>query len=203
LGDDAFYSLLIQAGYLAVLSSTWDEAVVCVPNQEMCIIWKSFIFASVMRNNSSRARDLFRIREPQRFTAALEELMTDTLSFWDFRRKPEQAYHMFLFGGLVFSDSALDPSKIKSNRESGDGRYDIWMEKDGINYIFELKKCTSAGQLKNRAEDALGQIDDKRYGAEFDKRKPIWKVGISCYKKSCKVLCAVEEPSVRKASTPL
>jgi hypothetical protein len=192
LEDGAFYSLLIQAGYLSVISSTFDEATVCIPNQEMCIIWKKFIFAAVMLNNSGRARGLFRIGDPQTFAAVLEQLMTDTLSFWDFRRQPEQAYHLFLFGGLVFADSSLDPSKIKSNRESGDGRYDIWMEKDGINYIFELKRCTSAGQLKNNADAALRQIDDKRYGAELDRSKPLWKVGISCCKKQCRVKCAVQ-----------
>jgi hypothetical protein len=101
-------------------------------------------------------------------------------------------FHAFLLGGLAFSDSVLDKSRTKSNREAGDGRYDIWMERGGRNYIFELKMCDSEKELGDRAELALRQIDEKRYGAELDRGKPLWKVGIAFFDKQCKVKCAIE-----------
>jgi hypothetical protein len=79
----------------------------------------------------------------------------------------------------------------KSNREAGDGRYDIWMERNGRNYIFELKMCDSADELEGKAELALRQIDEKRYGAELDRGKPLWKVGIAFFDKQCRVKCEI------------
>jgi hypothetical protein len=191
--DAAFYSLLIQAGYLAIADSASGEAEVCAPNQEMRIIWTQFIFAAAMPNIDRPVIDLFRRGDPAAFSAALEQIMADTLSFWDLRAgEHEYAYHIFLLGGLAFSDSVLDKSRTKSNREAGDGRYDIWMERGGRNYIFELKACASGAELEGKAELALRQIDEKRYGAELDRGKPFWKVGIACFGKQCKVKCVAE-----------
>jgi hypothetical protein len=188
----AFYSLLVQAGYLSAAHSMRSEAAVCVPNREMRIIWKEFIFASVARNSDGAVLDLFRMRDPQAFALALERIMANALSYWDLSGDLEQVYHVFLLGGLVFSDPLFDKSRTKSNRESGDGRYDIWMERNGRNYIIELKKCDSEDALGDKSELALRQIDEKRYGAELDDGKPIWKVGIACFGKRCRVKCEVD-----------
>jgi hypothetical protein len=190
-GNAAFYSLLIQAGYLAIVGVSSEGVRVCVPNLETRAIWRKFIFAAVIQDNDQRVLELFFDRNPAQFSAELEQIMADTLSFWDLMGEHEYVYHVFLLGGLAFSDPMLDKSKIKSNREAGDGRYDIWMERNGKNYIFELKKCDSADELEDKAELALRQIDEKRYGAELDNSKPIWKVGVSCFGKRCKVKCEV------------
>ncbi|MDR1059827.1 MAG: ATP-binding protein [Clostridiales bacterium] len=191
--DASLYSLLIQAGYLAIVESSFNRAVVCVPNQEMRVIWKDFIFNAAMPNCGQPMIDLFLERDSERFAAALEHIMSYALSYWDLGGNLEQVYHIFLLGGLVFSDPLFDKAKTKSNREAGDGRYDIWIERNGKNYIFELKKCGSAAEaeMEAMAEHALAQIDEKRYGAELDGSKPIWKVGIACFGKQCKVKCAV------------
>jgi hypothetical protein len=191
--DAAFYSLLIQTGYLAIADSTFGRAAVCAPNQEMSLIWKDFIFNAAMPNSGQPMIDLFAERDPERFSAALEQIMADTLSYWDLKGELEYVYHVFLLGGLAFSAAPMDKPKIKSNRESGDGRYDIWMERGGINYIFELKKCKAAKQLESKAKSALRQIDGKRYGDGLDKAKPLWKVGVSFFGKQCKAKCEVEE----------
>jgi hypothetical protein len=153
------------------------------------------VFAAVMRDDDQHVLDLFSDRDPARFSSTLEHVMTDALSYWDLSGDIEQVYHVFLLGGLVFSDPLLNKSRTKSNRESGDGRYDIWMERNGRNYIFELKKCDSAEELEAKAELALRQIDEKRYGAGLDNNKPIWKVGVSCFGKRCKVKCEVRGSS--------
>jgi hypothetical protein len=43
--------------------------------------------------------------------------------------------------------------------------------------------------LEGKAELALRQIDEKRYGAELDMGKPVWKVGMACFGKRCRVKC--------------
>jgi hypothetical protein len=196
--DSAFYSMLVQAGYLSLASAGLGGAEVCaevcVPNREMRHIWQRFIFRHVAPQ-SERVQKLFACREPELFGRNLELLLADSLSCWDMdKAEPELSYHMFVLGGLVFSDLSLAKAKIKSNREAGDGRYDIWMEKGGVNYIFEFKACSSAPELEPKAREALDQIDAKRYGAEFDDRMPLRQVGISCFKKRCRALCRDIEP---------
>ena len=62
--------------------------------------------------------------------------------------------------------------KIRSNRESGDGRYDISLiprEKNYPGFILELKwkKGLDQTALNNLAEEALQQISDKKYETEL------------------------------------
>jgi hypothetical protein len=52
-----------------------------------------------------------------------------------------------------------------------------------------FKTCQSAGELEDKAVEALAQIDGKRCGAELDRRKPLWNVGVSFFGEHCKVLC--------------
>jgi hypothetical protein len=56
-----------------------------------------------------------------------------------------------------------------------------------------LKKCDSADELEAKAELALAQTDEKRYGAGLDRAKPIWRVGVSCFGKQCKVKCKTDD----------
>ncbi|MCD8148939.1 MAG: PD-(D/E)XK nuclease domain-containing protein [Clostridiales bacterium] len=76
--------------------------------------------------------------------------------------------------------------KIKSNRESGDGRYDISLiprEERYPGIIMELKwkKNLSEDKLTGLADEALAQIDDMRYDAAMkeDGIKDILKFGIA------------------------
>ena len=76
--------------------------------------------------------------------------------------------------------------KIKSNRESGDGRYDISLfpregRYPGIIMELKWKKDLSADELSGLADEALIQIDEKRYDAEMkeDGIQDILKFGIA------------------------
>ncbi|MCL1998599.1 MAG: PD-(D/E)XK nuclease domain-containing protein, partial [Turicibacter sp.] len=74
-----------------------------------------------------------------------------------------------------------------SNRESGDGRFDIFLERAEGNFIFELKSSENAESLEKDAQSALEQITAKRYGKDFSGR--LVKVGISFFGKKCKIIC--------------
>ena len=89
---------------------------------------------------------------------------------------------------------------IKSNREAGDGRYDIAMiprnEKE-LGYIIEVKSIKKVPKtaddlelkemLDKEAKEALRQIDDNHYADEFGDN-PVYKIGVAFYKKTCSVI---------------
>ena len=83
---------------------------------------------------------------------------------------------------------------INSNRESGDGRYDIQlMPKNNLlpGIIIELKaeKNCSESELKKLSETALKQIEDKKYDAEMTAKgvKTIYKYGVAFSGKTVEV----------------
>ena len=80
----------------------------------------------------------------------------------------ENFYHGMILGMLsAFSDSYI----ITSNREAGKGRFDIQMEprdRKNAGYLLEFKtdRDVGAGQLEEKAEEALRQIKEKSYAAD-------------------------------------
>lgn len=92
-------------------------------------------------------------------------------------------YHGLTLGLIALMDNQY---KIKSNRESGDGRYDISLiprENGYPGIIMELKwkKALDEEALDKLAAEALGQIDKMRYDAEMkeDGVQDILKFGIA------------------------
>jgi hypothetical protein len=82
---------------------------------------------------------------------------------------PERFYHGFVLGLMVELDGRYE---IKSNRESGFGRYDIMLSpKDKGNdkaYIIEFKvKKTKEQTLEDTLQNALAQIEEKHYEQEL------------------------------------
>jgi len=95
--------------------------------------------------------------------------------------------------GILSAYDDVRCKKPSSNRESGDGRYDILVEKPEANYIFEFKAGSSVEVLEKMAEEALAQIDEKRYGADLDTSKRLIKIGIAFHRKRCRVKCSETE----------
>ena len=107
------------------------------------------------------------------------------------KSEPERFYHGFVLGLLV---ELRDKYEVKSNRESGYGRYDIELvpknsSTPGI--IIELKAAKSAQEnLQVLAEDALEQIEQKRYDTALlaEGVTDIYKYGIAFYKKNVEIV---------------
>ena len=74
-----------------------------------------------------------------------------------------------------------------SRRESGDGRFDILLERKEYCVIFEFKSVENASQLEAAAVAGLKQIDEKRYYAGAQKNKPLIKTAIAFCGKRCMV----------------
>jgi len=184
----AFYSLLVQSGYLTYEHILDEETLVpeeqriFLPNYELQRVWREFIFHGIYDGEPQAFKDILRdIRDTKSLGLDLTEAMNNKLSFYDFEHsEPEKTYHVYVAGIM----SALGYKWI-SNRESGLGRYDLAVSLLKYNLIFEFKVADNADSVKQSAYEAVKQIQKKRYMYDFDKNKPIFLIGIGFYKKLC------------------
>ena len=85
------------------------------------------------------------------------------------RTQPERFYHGFVLGLLV---ELRDAYLIRSNRESGLGRYDVMLipqkpEFDGIILEFKVREVEEETSLGDTVQAALKQIQEKQYDREL------------------------------------
>ena len=110
-----------------------------------------------------------------------EEIFSDyvmkAMSFFDTAGEAEKVYHAFVMGLFLW----LGPGyQVKSNRESGYGRYDIMIipeDKGKLGFIIEFKKTRKKETLESAVKSALEQIENQKYESELLQR------GIEKYKK--------------------
>lgn len=107
--------------------------------------------------------------------------MDRSISFYD--AGAEGFYHGMMLGLIALMDNQYS---ISSNRESGDGRYDISLfprkrRYPGIIMEIKCKNRITDGQLETLAEEALEQIDSKRYDMQMKQEEinDILKFGIA------------------------
>jgi hypothetical protein len=93
------------------------------------------------------------------------------MSFQDVvEEEPEMVYHSFILGLLVTLE---ETHEVKSNRESGYGRYDVCIipkDRSKLGIVMEFKKVKKEKELKSGASDALKQIEKQSYVAEMQSR---------------------------------
>ena len=116
------------------------------------------------------------VREMNRY---MNDVALTTFSYFDVgnrpsgRKEPERFYHGFVLGLLV--DNAKN-YVVKSNRESGYGRYDVMMEPKDVKdvaIIMEFKVFDTEDEeetLADTAANALKQIEEKKYDTDLLKR---------------------------------
>jgi len=190
LADPQFYSFAIQAGYLTYDTETEPEGNrpaeyrVYIPNLELQSVWRDFILEFVVETPGEDLRGIFKnIGDTEDFSEQLKNFIDYRLSFFDTdKREPEKIYHVFLFGMALGAKF-----KCESNRESGFGRYDLLIEGDAFYAVLEFKRADNSDGLEKKAEEALRQIDKQKYYARAKNNKPIYKVGVACYKTECAV----------------
>ena len=194
------YSLLLVAGYLKTLSKelqgdgTW-LCEVSIPNREIAAVYKSEILSHliqigvVTRGTANKiAESLYKL-DITKLQEGIGEYMQKTISFYD--AGAEGFYHGLTLGLVALMDNQY---KIRSNRESGDGRYDISMfprKKKLPSIIMELKwdKDLDDKALDLLSSDALDQIQEKRYDAEMKEEgiTDIVKIGVAFSGKKVKI----------------
>ncbi len=195
------WSLLFATGYLTQCGTPSGNLVrLAIPNAEVRSIFSEFILklfeAEVARDGESveafcRALKNGTTTEVERlFTRFMEKTVSirDTAVKKEFK---ESFYHGILLGILFYKSGW----SVDSNRESGDGYYDIAIEieEESVGIIIEVKYAEKE-RFDEACEEALRQIDDNDYAAELreDDMQTILKYGIACYKKKCRVVIRKE-----------
>lgn len=188
--EDKLWSVLYSTGYLTraetnELKPTERNALpLRIPNQEVREIYEDTVL-SWFRDRSRKLdrKALFEAvwgGNPETITEEFNKLLLRTISFHDYR---EDFYHAFLAG--VFAGAGY---QIESNREHGDGRSDVTIEDcpGGRVAIFEIKYSNSKKELVERCEEAINQINTRRYTEIFEQDySHVLCYGIAFYKKSC------------------
>lgn len=182
------WNLLLMSGYLKPLSSKiveqGDLCELSIPNREVRSLYRGIIEQWLSNGNGIEWYNKFIENlvtgKIEKFKIDLEKVVYQIMSYHDLAKEPEAFYHGLLLG---FTVSLYSSYEIKSNRESGFGRFDIMLlpkdiQKLGVVIEFKLKGQNET--LDGAADRALTQIEEKKYEQEFHQRniKEFVKIGI-------------------------
>lgn len=185
----SIYSFLLVAGYLKVLKTVpaFSGDFMCevaLPNKEIAYVYNKEILQKLDKLIPMAAaismQEALYSADSQKLKAVMQSLLANSVSSFD--TAGENFYHGFMLGLCALLSNAY----VTSNREAGDGRYDIQlMPKNAVlpGILIELKaeKHADAEQLKKLAAVALKQINDKNYAADMQSHgvKTIYKYGVA------------------------
>ena len=187
--DDLIWSFLLFSGYLKYIGEPIRKNYyhMKIPNEEIKLIYEELIerwFAEKIESNQiHEMMNSIETGDMILFEKLLRNVVIQVMSYHDFAGEPEKVYHALVLGMLVWLSGKYE---IKSNRESGYGRYDIMLKpkdtsKQGI--IFEFKKVDEITKItpEKTLENALKQIDEKHYALDLETAgiKDIMKVAIA------------------------
>ena len=175
---DALYTMLATTGYFTTEHVEEGDlgltASFVIPNHEIRILFRREVVNRYRSDDMNielkalmhafAAGDIDTIRE------GLAEYLELLTSSFDAAKGRESFYHGFTLGLVAVLMSDYD---IRSNRESGYGRYDIaaFPKKQGVpGIVIECKTAESEDALAEKAQEALAQIEEKDYLAEFRAR---------------------------------
>ena len=194
---DNLWSILFTTGYLTQCGEDDNGLTkLVIPNREIRWIFVEQIqewFEAETKKDMQKLEGFCRAFE-ENDTEAIEKGFTSylrkTVSIRDTsvrKDRKENFYHGILLG--LFA--GMDGWKVKSNAESGDGYCDISVEVEDkeIGMLIELKYAEKAA-FDGACWEALAQIADRNYEEALtdDGMRTIYKYGIACYKKRCKVI---------------
>jgi hypothetical protein len=184
--DAAFYSLLIQTGYLTFeRSEKTNVYLLALANRELVDVWREFVLTDLFElDQPSIEAALAAITKPERFSEVFTGLISNKLSYFDFDEiVPEKTYHSYIAGLL-----AGIGIPFVSNRESGYGRYDVMALFADKTIIFEFKVAKSLKGMPRASHVALNQIIKRNYAADAPADKPVYMVGIGFFGKMARVV---------------
>lgn len=208
--ENAVWSLLLATGYLKVIDTepfSGDREnepyyTLVLTNREVRMMFKNMVkgwfsgdsvqtvyndFIQAMLDDNVRMMNAF-----------MNKVALHTFSSFDSGNKPseeaepERFYHGFVLGMVV---NMADAYEVRSNRESGFGRYDVMLEprnQDGKAFIFEFKVLNPYEDEQTLADTlaaAHRQIEEKKYETELIARgfapERIRKYGFAFQGKQC------------------
>ena len=178
--EENIWGLLLGTGYLKV-TGVVDLAMrvykVKIPNYEIKFLFQNIIRDwfndKVIGNNlNTILKDLVTLKLDE-FEQKFKVLVRQMFSFMDVgENTAENFYHAFVLGMLV---GLKDSYYVKSNRESGFGRYDIMLEpkdKNENSFVMEFKvyKEEKEKTIEDTIENAKKQIEERKYAEDLEER---------------------------------
>ena len=184
------YSFLLLTGYLKVIKDRGENQYeLVIPNKEVYEIYKQSFMSYFEDYTTSRKGELYQELvdgDAKKVNLLLNDILLRSISYFD---NQESFYHGFLVG-------LLNDYEVVSNRESGNGRFDVCVLPEnilGTVVLIECKHSISEDDLIDDAKEGARQIVEKKYLEEHRLKKYENAVGygISFYKKQCYVVKVV------------
>lgn len=181
------YSFLLLTGYLKVIKDRGENQYeLVIPNKEVYEIYKQSFMSYFEDYTTSRKGELYQELvdgDKKKVNLLLNDILLRSISYFD---NQESFYHGFLVG-------LLNDYEVVSNRESGNGRFDVCVLPEnilGTVVLIECKHSISEDDLIDDAKEGARQIVEKKYLEEhrFKKYENAVGYGISFYKKQCYVV---------------
>ena len=189
------WELFVFSGYLKLEKKVNPEPtdsfyLLKIPNLEVKTFFRdSFIDNFLDGNDTFREMlNALKKKDIEIFSKRLQTIFNVSVSYHDIG-KDEKYYHNILLGMIL---SMQKDYYITSNREDGQGRYDIILEpKDKINtgFVLEFKVGADEEELEKLSAEAIEQIKKKEYASSMRAKgiNDILAVGIAFHKKKTKV----------------
>ena len=193
--QDNLWNFLFFTGYLKAVQKRFREEQIylsmTIPNKEILYIYKNNIrewyLQYIEKQDLSGLVKAFEEGDCEKASDIITGQLMDTISFYDYK---EDYYHGFIAGLLRHNNKYI----IKSNRESGAGRYDLALKtrriRNGKAIILELKVTDNINKLEEGCEKALEQIERLHYNNDIVEEgyTDILEYGLCFYKKECMVI---------------
>ncbi|QYR68651.1 ATP-binding protein [Fusobacterium nucleatum] len=192
LSEEEIWELMLFSGYLTVEEKIdEDYYILRLPNKEVRRLFKrTFIERYFGRGN--KLIDLMEALTENRiedYEETLQDILLKSVSYNDTKKGNEAFYHGFILGMSLYLEGEYI---VKSNIESGLGRYDVSIEpknKDKRGYILEFKATDNVDKLEEISKEALKQIEEGKYSSTLKQTntKEILYLGIAFCGKQIKV----------------
>lgn len=181
------YSFLLLTGYLKVIKDRGENQYeLVIPNKEVFEIYKQSFMSYFEDYTTSKKNELYQELvdgDAKKVNLLLNDILLRSISYFD---NQESFYHGFLVG-------LLNDYEVVSNKESGNGRFDVCVLPEnilGTVVLIECKHSISEDDLIDDAKEGARQIVEQKYLEEhkFKKFEKAIGYGISFYKKQCYVV---------------
>ena len=183
VNKELLWSLLIFSGYLTSYNKVGRKTYeLGIPNYEIKTVFQDIIINWLntdVKLKQSLLLDTTKYlvtNKIDKFEKGFKSIIGDTFSYFDVKGEPENVYQSYVLGLLaIIGDDYI----IKSNRESGEGRYDILLiphDRTKYGVVIEIKQIAKlenedkenfAKRINNKIKEAQAQIEDNQYYKEL------------------------------------
>ena len=192
LSEEEIWELMLFSGYLTVEEKIdEDYYILRLPNKEVRRLFKR-TFIERYFGRGSKLIDLMEALTENRiedYEETLQDILLKSVNYNDTKKGNEAFYHGFILGMSLYLEGEYI---VKSNIESGLGRYDVSIEPKNKNkrgYILEFKATDNVDKLEEISKEALKQIEEGKYSSTLRQTdtKEILYLGIAFCGKQIKV----------------